>query len=293
MPSRSVRVASPVTSGSSSHSESDHGQASNTTLKGRPKLSDALRNVTLSPKRPRSPQISRSISLSPKQVSSSVSRGSQRTSTSHVPTPRPGRRNNIFPSYAPSLQQQPDLVLQPPTPSSAGSKFTRMAHGLAKEIEYEKDKLKSSMSSKRVERSRSASMPVDNNPFQDGTNQENLSANKANVSRISTGNRSRIQLPDVTGITNAIESPAKLSAEYYAYRAEGQIRETESKFCGQARTYSDLTIHRTSPSHVEHGSKKDSTARRGKWYFKETCKRTGDGVGGLQERSRSRANPAY
>ncbi|KAF9447291.1 hypothetical protein P691DRAFT_802613 [Macrolepiota fuliginosa MF-IS2] len=229
MHSRSVRVASPVTSGSSSHSESDHGQA-NTTAKGRPKFSDALRDVTLSPKRPRSPQINRSISFSPKQQPvASISRGSQRANAPHVPTPRPGRRSNIFPSYAPSPPQQPDLVLQPPTPSEVSSKFTRMAHGLAKEIEHEKNQLRASTSSKRTERSRSASMPIDNNLFHDGANQATSSGDRANLSRSSAKNRSRIQLPDVTGLTNAIESPAKLTAEYYAYRAEDQIRATEKR----------------------------------------------------------------
>lgn len=223
-------MASPVTSGSSSHSESDHSHPSNTTLKSRPKLSDALRNVALSPKRPRSPQINRSISSSPKpQASSSGSRGTQRPSISHVATPRPGRRNNIFPSHVPA-PQQPDLVVQPPTPSSASSKFTRMAHGLAQEIEYEKGQLKLSASTRKAERVRSASMPLDNNLFHDGANQGNPAPEKVNATRSSQRNRSRIQLPDVTGITNAIESPAKLTAEYYAYRAEGQIRETESEF---------------------------------------------------------------
>lgn len=216
--SRSVRVASPVTSGSSSHSESDHSHPSNSTLKSRPKLSDTLRNVTLSPKRPRSPQINRSISQSPKNLGSSISRATQRNT--HVPTPRPGRRNNIFPSYT----RQPELVVEPPTPSSASSKFTRMAHGLAKEIEHEKAQLKSSVSSKKAERTRSASMPIDHNPFHDGMDQATSAGRRADSS---VRNKSRIQLPDVTGLTNAIESPAKMTAEYYAYRAEGQIRETE------------------------------------------------------------------
>ncbi|KXN84597.1 hypothetical protein AN958_12278 [Leucoagaricus sp. SymC.cos] len=177
MHSRVVRPASPVTSGSSSHSESDH------TLKSRPKLSDALRNVALSPKRPRSPQFSRALSPSPKQqATSSLSKGTRRPSITHVPTPRPGKRNAIFPSNAAALQPNPAVVLQPPTPSSgssksAESKFTRMAK----------------------------------------------------APRSSVRDRSRIQLPDVTGITNAIESPAKGTVQYYAYRAEGKIRETENR----------------------------------------------------------------
>jgi hypothetical protein len=87
-----------------------------------------------------------------------------------------------------------------------------MAHGLAKEIEHEKGKLRTSASIKR-------SAPGSDNLFHDGVHGP----------KASQKDRSRIQLPDVTGITNAIESPAKLTAEYYAYRAEGRLRETESK----------------------------------------------------------------
>jgi myo-inositol-1-phosphate synthase len=84
-----------------------------------------------------------------------------------------------------------------------------MANGLTKEIEHEKGRLKASASVKK-------SAPGLDNLFHDGA-------------QASQKDRSRIQLPDVTGITNAIESPAKLTAEYYAYRAEKRLRETESK----------------------------------------------------------------
>ncbi|KAF5347019.1 hypothetical protein D9756_010997, partial [Leucocoprinus leucothites] len=182
---RSVRVASPVTSGSSSHSESDQA---NNTLKGRPKLSDVLRNVALSPKRPRSPQ----ISFSPKQpATSTLLRGAQRPSVTHMATPRPGRRNSVL-SSKPPAPPKPDVILHPPTPSSAsasskGSKFTRMANGLAKEIEYEKGQLKLSQSTRRPEGSRSASMPV-KNP------QTTKPTEKTNIFRASVKDRSRIQL---------------------------------------------------------------------------------------------------
>jgi hypothetical protein len=87
-----------------------------------------------------------------------------------------------------------------------------MANGLAKEIEREKEQLKQSMSTKRPESSRSAP-------------KNQLASDK----RPPVKDRSKLQLPDVTGITNAIESPARATAEYYAYRTEGRLRETESK----------------------------------------------------------------
>lgn len=42
--------------------------------------------------------------------------------------------------------------------------------------------------------------------------------------------RANVQLPDVTGLTSAVESPAKMGAEYYAYRVEnGSPREIEGR----------------------------------------------------------------
>ncbi|KAJ3560987.1 hypothetical protein NP233_g10476 [Leucocoprinus birnbaumii] len=232
---RSIRAGSPITSGSSSHSSSSHHQQQQPST-GRPKLSDALRNVALSPKRPRSPH-ALPLSSSPKQPATSTlfrngGGGAQRPSMAHVATPSPAtttaRRNSVLSAkQAPAPQvQQPDVVLHPPTPSatsaasSKGSKFTRMANGLAKEIEYEKGQLKSSHSNKRAEgNARSVSMPV---------KKPEGSALKF-PAPATVKDRSRIQLPDVTGITNAIESPAKAAAEYYAYRTEGKLRETETR----------------------------------------------------------------
>jgi len=74
-----------------------------------------------------------------------------------------------------------------------------MAKGIAKEIQYEKGQLNTPMPY-----SKSTNVPVATNP-------------------------TKVQLPDVTGLTNAIEFPAKAAAEYYAYRAESRLRETESR----------------------------------------------------------------
>jgi hypothetical protein len=117
-----------------------------------------------------------------------------------------------------------------------------MANGLAKEIEYEKGQLKNTTSTKRTGRTRSASNPADNNLFNDGIKQAALPSEKTNTLHTSTRNKSRIQLPDVTGITNAIESPAKPTAEYYAYRVEGRIRETESEFTLLRSIYALISV---------------------------------------------------
>jgi len=78
-----------------------------------------------------------------------------------------------------------------------------MAKGIAKEIKYEKGQLNTPMAYRK-----STNAPVATNPT------------RASV---------KVQLPDVTGLTNAIESPAKAAAEYYAYRTETKLRETESR----------------------------------------------------------------
>ena len=41
--------------------------------------------------------------------------------------------------------------------------------------------------------------------------------------------KSRIHLPDVTGLTNAVESPMKHGGQYYPYKAAERPRETEGK----------------------------------------------------------------
>jgi len=181
---RSHRVASPVTSGSSSHSDLDQP-----TPKGRPKLSDALRSVSLSPRRPRSPRV-----VYPASPLAQANRH-------HVATPHPAQRHPQPP------KPNPKVVPNPPPPSLAsaslkGSKFTRMAKGIAKEIQYEKGQV-------------DTPMPYNKSP-------------KAPVATNPTRTSAKVQLPDVTGLTNAIESPAKAAAEYYAYRTETKLRETES-----------------------------------------------------------------
>lgn len=183
---RSHRVASPVTSGSSSHSDLDQP-----TPRGRPKLSDALRSVSLSPRRPRSPRV-----IHPASPLAQANRH-------HVATPHPAQRHPQPP------KPNPKVVPNPPLPSSAsasskGSKFTRMAKGIAKEIQYEKGQLNTPM------------------PYSKSTNAP-VATNHARTS-------TKVQLPDVTGLTNAIESPAKTAAEYYAYRTETKLRETESTY---------------------------------------------------------------
>lgn len=47
--------------------------------------------------------------------------------------------------------------------------------------------------------------------------------------------RGKVQLPDVTGLTSAVESPAKLSQEYHPYRGSDAPREVEGVFSNVPR----------------------------------------------------------
>lgn len=151
------RVRSPYSEQStSSSSEPDTPDPTSS----KPKLSDALSHLTFSPKRPRSPAL-QSRSAAPARVHGLISGGpstsNQPTSqhplrphretarssslrVSHVdaresePTPRP-RKVHLLPQSIAS-----DNALRPPTPSAADSNFTRLAKGLAREIEAEQSR---------------------------------------------------------------------------------------------------------------------------------------------------------
>jgi len=122
-PSRTLR--SPLASSSSSTSDPAHRSSR------RPKLSDGLSQATFSPKRPRNPQ----AFVSPRVERSNGTRNGISHSPGRVsfdiPTPRAKSRSKMH----------PQVTVQPPTPSNASSKFSKMAKGLAKDIESERERL--------------------------------------------------------------------------------------------------------------------------------------------------------
>lgn len=122
---RSAGLRSPLPSTSSSTSDSLHQSAR------RPKLSDGLSQATFSPKRPRNPQ----AFVSPRVERSNGTRNGISHSPGRVsfdiPTPRAKSHSKIH----------PQVNVQPPTPSNASSKFAKIAKGLAREIENERERL--------------------------------------------------------------------------------------------------------------------------------------------------------
>ena len=202
-PSLQSRVASSTSSASSVNGEDAHG-VQQPHPSPRPKLTDHLRHVSFSPKRPRNAQ----------------------ASVSNLPTPRPARKLNAFPSYA-SSPAQPEVRLHPATPSTNGSKFTRMARGINKELEATQQQLASEQQQHSL---------VDRNPFHDVANQSETPVAAVSFRRptprkssMRDSSRGKVYLPDVTALTNAVNSPARSGAEYYSYGADNRPRDSEGK----------------------------------------------------------------
>jgi len=210
--SRSVRLTSPIPSSGTS-SDSEQNQSS------RPRLTDHLRHVSFSPKRPRSAQGNLSSPASP------FSQQDLNNASMNMATPRPTRRTNIFPSY--SSPVQPEVRLQPATPSTTGSKFTRMARGINKEIEATQQQIASTKHASTP--NRPASAPVERNPFHETVPEPSFRNPTPRKSSMKDTTRSRIHLPDVTGLTNAVESPLKPGTQYYPYKAGDRPRDSEAR----------------------------------------------------------------
>ncbi|OCH92589.1 hypothetical protein OBBRIDRAFT_886090 [Obba rivulosa] len=226
-PMRAIR--SPLSSSSSS-SSSEPKSPPPMSPNSRPKLSDALHGVAFSPKRPRSAQ----GFLSPKRLSSARlfptssapepvnrARPPSPSPSARVGTPRPrGAVRNQSLSYV-----EPEVNVLPPTPGNS-SKFTKMARG--REIQTEQGRwdteatgrvLKPSSSQTAIRESRAARHTQERNAMKDVGNHRAVEAGHTSgrLGRPRTPHRAKLQLPDVTGLTSAVESPAQVRLEFYQY----------------------------------------------------------------------------
>ena len=228
-------------SGKSTSSGSD---SDSSTRSSGPKLTEALHRVAaFSPKRPKSAQPMRAHSnqnqnqtraAGPSTYAYQRSNSSPPQATFNdnedengIPTPKP-------PSKRASVQR-PEVIVQPPTPSTVGSKFTKMAKGLARDIEAEQrsiwgaairdgDKEEDIRAQSTVrERKGKSRGGGERNPFSDIGN----ALNSGMRNRKGTPRAPVVHLPDVTGLTSAVASPAKNGLDYYGYEAEEEPRETE------------------------------------------------------------------
>jgi hypothetical protein len=154
------RIRSPHSEQSTSSSSSEPDTPDPASSK--PKLSDTLSHLTLSPKRPLSPAL-RPRSASPAQIRGSARRltsMSSRPGLENPPQSRPvtGRPSSLRVRQVETGECEPtprprkvqmqaqivnsnsDNVLRLPTPSTGNSNFTRLARGLAREIEAEQSR---------------------------------------------------------------------------------------------------------------------------------------------------------
>ncbi|KAJ7459702.1 hypothetical protein FB451DRAFT_1271215 [Mycena latifolia] len=155
----------------------------------RPRLADALQRVSFSPKRPRSPHAPHHPNHRHAQVPPSPL--TRAIDDSNIPTPRPQRRNTTG--------------LSPPTPAS---QFTRAVRGLTRDLVEEQQQ-----------------HLHERNPFTDIANR----VEAGDATRRSASNKSRVYLPDVTGLTSAVQSPAKVGGVYNAYAPDDRPRDSEAR----------------------------------------------------------------
>ncbi|KAF4569937.1 hypothetical protein EYR40_008916 [Pleurotus pulmonarius] len=174
---RSVRVSSRAPSEYPSDTES---------VTSRPKLSEALRRVSFSPRRPRTVQ---------GNISPSHSVDSNQKHSPMKPSHRPPSR--VAPSPFASRQRKSPHTSR--TNSQAKTPLINV-----------------------VGASPGPTRPSPRRPITRDT------SNVLNSSRISE--RGKICLPDVTGITNAVESPARPHMSYYRYEGDGKPREVDVYF---------------------------------------------------------------
>ncbi|KAG6872828.1 hypothetical protein C0995_006128 [Termitomyces sp. Mi166 len=201
---------------SSSGSDSEHSQTRPNPSTTRPKLADSLRRVSFSPQRPRSNP------GSPRIFSRELCNPSQNDLTLRADK----RRNDVFPSHG---TPRPQVRLQPPTPtntsfaSQSQSQFTKLARGITREIQH-------------AQRGEAPKYP-ERNPFDTSAGhvpvkpQQQTSARPSAMKQRNAmpgpKSKGKVHLPDVTGLTSAVESPMKPGLEYYVY--PGSPRETEAR----------------------------------------------------------------
>ncbi|KAF8208767.1 hypothetical protein K438DRAFT_1930343 [Mycena galopus ATCC 62051] len=147
---------------------------------------------------------------------------------SNFPTPRPNRRGTPAPAPA----------------SHSHSQFTTAARGLTRDLVEEQQH--------------------DRNPFTDIANR--VEAGDA-TRRSAHHSKSRVYLPDVTGLTSAVESPAKAGGAYNGYPADDRPRDSE------ARLLSTLSVVQTQLHQLEEENSISRRRVRELEYELEACKR--------------------
>lgn len=248
-------------SGHQSSSTSSSSSRPDTPLSPRPTLSDALSSVAFSPKRPRSNQPLVTARQTAAPASTQPGRRASRTQAKvtvvdaqeTVPTYRSRSKANsssaLYPqqslSYATALE--PEVNVLPPTPPNGGdiSHFTKTARGVNREIESEMNQNRRYVDSStpaQISKKRSSGKTAT-----EYTGREPKPAHPR-VNGLRTPFRDRVRLPDVTGLTSAIESPARARLEYLGYDAkdDAEISSEYPTYTTHPRMTSNIVAARSS-----------------------------------------------
>ncbi|KAL4070019.1 hypothetical protein V8B97DRAFT_1967591 [Scleroderma yunnanense] len=239
----------------------------------RPKLAESLQRVGFSPRRPRSVQTILAHQ-SPRMAQDPLRRYADISRRSMTPKARKASAVSFDTTVTPVRRHvsqpvaQPQVNVQPPTPSMTVSNATKMVRGQAKDV---RQTLDLSQTEGAVD-DEYAYPPVSisrHSLGKDITNRHaaDVTGDLNHFSRSSKkSTRGRIHLPDVTGLTNAVVSPAKATLDRYAVRGSGS-REVE------ARLVASLNSLHVRLSHLENENSIARRRVRELEYELEECKR--------------------
>lgn len=171
----------------------------------RPKLVEALERVSFSPRRPRT------VPARPAGRPSEVPAPPKTQAPVRKPPPTVHDTPRAQPRRLPSAMATPQAKLRSqPTPPS--SKFTKMARGINQDLEVERTMRQATgRTPDSVNRKRTVNFDLSRQVAQDP----------------SYLMRSKLHLPDFTGLTSAVESPARVRLQHRAYQGRANKAEED------------------------------------------------------------------
>lgn len=100
-----------------------------------------------------------------------------------------------------------------------------------------------------------------------------------------------VQLPDVTGLTNAVESPDKPLQRHYAYRSDDPLLETESKLLHSPNVWHwFMWTNSATVLYAQCYSIETLASGVRKCHFTSSCTRTGTRIKSMQSGGKKRAH---
>lgn len=235
-----ARVPAGIRSPSSTSSSSRPA----TPLSPRPTLTDALSSVAFSPKRPRNEPVSKQATA-PARVARHASRSRPPGAKREENIPPMRTRSKATSSYPAFPQQslsyataiEPEVNIESPTPSVVEQPLysSKTARSTIREPEVETARQRRYPENPTVaqnyKRRPSGKLAVDFAPRE-------ARATHPRISSLRTPYRDRVHLPDVTGLTSAIESPARVALDYMGYDAQDDAEINGRSMATQLLEYS-------------------------------------------------------